>query len=84
MKKRLQYTVRAIPRELDRRLRERAKKEKKSLNLVLLEALTRGLGNPGEPARHHDLDHLAGTWVEDPEFDEAIRDQDRVDESDWQ
>jgi hypothetical protein len=32
---------------------------------------------------HHDLDDLAGQWVEDPEFDAAVEAQDQVDESLW-
>lgn len=28
---------------------------------------------------HHDLDDLAGSWVDDPAFDKALRDMDRVD-----
>jgi hypothetical protein len=32
---------------------------------------------------HDDLDELAGAWEDDPQFDEAIRDQDRIDESLW-
>jgi hypothetical protein len=32
---------------------------------------------------HHDLDHLAGTWKEDPEFDEALRLQRQIDPELW-
>jgi hypothetical protein len=35
------------------------------------------------PVRHHDLDFMIGTWVEDPEFDKAIADQRRIDPEDW-
>jgi len=46
------------------------------------------------PARHdetpddekrvcHDLDDLVGTWVEDPVFDEVIREMDSVDADLW-
>lgn len=28
---------------------------------------------------HHDLDDLAGSWVDDPAFDKALHDMDRVD-----
>ena len=41
-----------------------------------------GLGR--ERIRYHDLDSLAGSWVEDPEFEEAIRAQDQVDLALWQ
>ena len=38
-----------------------------------------------EPATrlYTDLDPLAGTWVDDPGFDELLRAQDQVDESLW-
>jgi len=60
-------------------LKELAKREEKSLNQVSLEILERGLGLTGEEIVYHDLDDLAGTWVDDPEFDKAIEDQHRID-----
>jgi len=80
----LQYTVRNIPEHVDRALRRKARDERKSLNEVLREALVREAGVV-EPATHlyTDLDSLAGTWVDDPGFDETIRAQDQVDESLW-
>ena len=32
---------------------------------------------------YHDLDDLVGTWVEDPVFDEVIREMDSVDPDLW-
>ena len=78
-----QYTIRAVPEEVDRAIRQRAKREVKSLNAVVVEALTRGLGLGAEPVRHTDLDHLIGTWQEDPEFDRAVADFERVDHEAW-
>ena len=37
----------------------------------------------GNGARRRDLSDLAGTWVEDPAFDQAMRDQDLVDPDLW-
>ena len=34
-------------------------------------------------AQYSDLDDLAGTWIDDPEFDGIIADLDRVDEELW-
>ena len=34
-------------------------------------------------AEHTDLDHLIGTWQEDPAFDLAIADFGRIDEDVW-
>ncbi|HOB76344.1 MAG TPA: antitoxin [Phycisphaerae bacterium] len=78
-----QYTLRGIPPALDRALRERAKREGKSLNQVAREALKRGLGLPEQQQISHDLDHLIGTWQEDPAFDEIIAAQDMVDPEAW-
>ena len=35
------------------------------------------------PAVHTDLDHLIGTWQEDPEFDRAIAAFERIDDDAW-
>ncbi len=79
----MQYTLRNIPNRIDQALRERARAESKSLNQVVIEALARALGITGEEVRHRDLRDLAGTWQEDPEFEEAIADQEVVDEELW-
>jgi hypothetical protein len=80
----LQYTVRAVPTQVDRALRRKAATEKKSLNAILREALIReaGVAEPSDRL-YTDLDSLAGTWLDDPGFDEAIRAQDQVDPSLW-
>jgi plasmid stability protein len=78
-----QYTIRAVPPAIDKALRERARREGKSLNQLVLEALRRGLGVDAPVAQFHDLDRLIGTWVDDPEFDAAIAAQDTVDEDLW-
>lgn len=81
---RLQYTVRNIPEHVDRALRRKARDERKSLNEVLRDALVREAAVAEPTSRvHTDLDSLAGTWVHDPGFDEAIRAQDQVDEGLW-
>ena len=79
----MQYTLRNIPREVDRALRLRARREGRSLNDVAVEALAHGAGVSKAPVRHRDLSGIAGSWVEDPEFDAALRDQDRVDPEMW-
>ncbi len=66
-----------------KKLHEKARREGKSLNKVAVETLLRGLGLAGDSIRHGDLDALAGTWIDDPEFDAAVREMDRVDEEMW-
>lgn len=80
----MQYTLREIPPIVDVELRRRAKAEGKSLNTVAIEALIRGSGIAESPIRQRDLGDVAGTWQEDRDFDQAIADQDRVDEKLWQ
>lgn len=79
----MQYTIRNVPKTLDAMLRDRARKEGKSLNEMVIEALARAMGFSKEPLRQRDLTGIAGTWVEDGEFDRAIEDQDRIDEDLW-
>lgn len=79
----VQYTIRGVPAAVDRALRARARREQRSLNELALEALRRSVGDEVGPLVHTDLDPFLGTWVEDPEFDAALREQDRVDPSLW-
>ena len=79
-----QYTIRQIPKAVDESLRRKSRMEGKSLNTVAIETLSAGLQIGGEPVRHDDLDFMAGSWVEDRRFDEAIAAQDCVDPKLWQ
>jgi hypothetical protein len=80
----MQYTVRDIPKTLDRALRARAKQQGKSLNQVTLETLHEALGlDSGGPKEYTDLDWFLGTGKEDPELDAALQAMDRVCPDDW-
>ena len=78
-----QYTIRAVPDAVDRAVRQRARRESKSLNTVVVEAIARGLELDARPAVNTDLDDLIGTWQEDPEFDRAVAAFERIDEEAW-
>ena len=80
--KSVRYTVRGVPWRVDQALRQQAEEQRKSLNQVVLEALERQAGRflAVEP-EYSDLDELAGSWVEDPEFDAALAAQDLIDEN---
>ena len=78
-----QYTIRSIPDQVDRELRRRAKEQNKSLNAIIIEVLEESCRAPESPRLNHDLDHYMGSWVEDPEFDEAIKEFGRIDEEMW-
>ena len=77
-----QYTIRQIPKAVDKSLRQKSRREGKSLNTMAIEILSNGLQLAGE-IRHDDLDFMAGSWVEDARFDEAIAAQDQVDPKLW-
>jgi hypothetical protein len=79
----MQYTLRNVPKSLDRALRERARAQNKSLNEVVLEALQRALGLEGELPVQRDLADVVGTWQEDPETDRILAEQRRVDPELW-
>ena len=79
----MQYTIRSVPEPIDRAVRDRAGREGKSINAVVVEALARGLDMHAARAQHTDLDHLIGSWEEDPAFDRAIADFERIDSDAW-
>jgi plasmid stability protein len=74
----MQYTIRNISAVIDRALRERAKREGKSLNEVATEALARGLDLEGQPVRRRDLGEIAGSWVRDREVERALGEQCKI------
>jgi plasmid stability protein len=79
-----QFTIRGVPARLESALRERARREGRSLNAVVLDSLAAGAGVSAKEVVHEDLDDLVGTWVEDPDFDRAILAQDQVDDQAWE
>ena len=79
----MQYTIRNVPDSLDEALRRAAREQGKSLNDVAIEALARGAGVAGERGRQRDLSDIAGTWLKDPAFDNALAAQDIFDEGMW-
>ena len=74
----VQFTVRGVPGQVEKALKRKAAISGKSLNKVLVEALSHEAGLEQELV-YRDLDPLAGTWEDDPDFDEALRAQDQVD-----
>jgi hypothetical protein len=79
----MQYTIRGIPAALDQALRKRARIEEKSLNEMAIEAMSEALGIGGGSLLRRDLNDIVGTWRKDPEFEAAIREQDRIDPKLW-
>lgn len=83
VKAQAQYTIRNVPRSVDRALRKRAAEQGRSLNTILLEALATAASVANEPRVHDDLDHLIGSWVHDPATERALDEQRKVDPRDW-
>lgn len=84
--KAIQYTIRGVAPEFDRRLRRRARESEGSFNAFLLQLLHQGMGESESPGHPFDngLSAFSGTWVEDPETDRALDDQRRIDGELWQ
>ncbi len=81
-------TVRNLPPEVARRIRQKAKKERISMNravIALLESATGVSRNEEREILHHDLDEFAGCWSEDEyrEFVEALKEQRQIEPEAW-
>lgn len=80
-------TLRNLPPAVAAAVREKARKERISLNravAVLLEKAT-STATPPRRGGHEDLDRFAGTWSrgDAEEFDAYLEEQRRVDKDDW-
>jgi hypothetical protein len=79
-------TVRNLPPGVVRAVKEKARREKLSLNRAIVALLEEATGSqPGRSVLHHELDHLAGRWSDEEyrEFMEALREQRQVDPEMW-
>jgi len=79
-------TVRNLPPAVAKAVRERARKDKLSLNRAIVRFLEEATGEKGgKRVVHHDLDHLAGRWSEKEyrQFMVALREQRQVDPEMW-
>jgi plasmid stability protein len=75
-----QYTIRGVPPEVDRALRQKAARRKQSLNrLILEELIAASIGQ----RRKADFSDLAGKWTPDPAFDEIMAAQRQIDWEKW-
>jgi hypothetical protein len=76
-----QYTIRAIPAEVDEALRKKAKAKGVSLNRLLLDELIAATGVT--QARRRSIEPLLAKWQDDPAFDAALEEQRRIDWDSW-
>ena len=78
--KSVQYTIRGIPPDVDKKLRRKAANRHISLNQLIVEELT--MGTVGVRKRI-DLSDVIGKWTPDPDFDVAIASQRQIDWEKW-
>jgi hypothetical protein len=68
-----------LPESLTLALHDRAKVEGRSVQEIAMDAMARGLFVTTPKTESTDLSRVVGTWQEDPEFDDAMSDFERVD-----
>ena len=76
----IQYTVRGIPREVDRLLRQKAARRKQSLNQLILDELSQATSGSQRKA---DFSDITGKWTPDPAFDAILATQRQIDWVKW-
>ena len=79
-------TVRNLPPKVAKAVKEKARREKLSLNRAIVRLLEEATGEKGpKKIVHDDLDHLAGRWSEQEyeDFMKALREQRRIDPEMW-
>ncbi len=76
----IQYTLRGVPPEVDRVLRQKAAQRRQSLNQVILDELT--VATVGRQQRA-DFSDVVGKWTPDPAFEEILAAQRRIEWDKW-
>lgn len=80
-------TVRGIDKETEIALKKTSERLGKSINATIVTLIKEALGllKKEQPIRHHELDHLIGTWDEkDVEaFKQATEPFEQIDEELW-
>ena len=79
----MQYTIRNIDPEADRRLRKMAVAEGKSVNAFLVEQINHLTGLNGKPVKRRNLRDLIGKHHFDKGFDETIASFRKIDPELW-
>ena len=79
----MQYTLRRIPKQVDAALRRRARRERKTLNQVTIEALAEGLGLLEETKKRRSVQDLVGARQKDPDLETVLDEQRRIDPELW-
>ena len=81
-----QITLRKLPENIEKQIKNLAKRNRVSINKTVISLLEKALGTERESKRKRDLSKLAGTWDESEsnEFDHLINNTfGKVDEEIW-
>lgn len=78
--RKIQYTIRGVPPEIDAILRRKAAQRAQSLNQIILDELAAATGGRKPRA---DFSDVVGRWTPDAGFDEIIRSQRQIDLEKW-
>ena len=76
----IQYTIRGIPPDVDRLLRQKAAAARQSVNQVVIGELARATAGT---VKKSDFTQFVGSWEADPAFDEALASQRTIDPAKW-
>lgn len=81
-------TIHALEPEIEKRIRRKSRKERKSLNQTLKELLSESVGcaSPSRPDHRNDFAEFSGVWSgeDQQEFNTVTADFGRIDEEEWQ
>ncbi len=84
-------TLRNVPAPVARAIKEKAKRERLSLNRAVVQLLEEATGQPAgkagaKRALSYDLDKYSGSWTaeEAAEFNAALKEQRAVNPKDWE
>lgn len=84
-----QITIRGVPKEVEKVVKQEAARRKTSLNKAVVSLLEKAAGTAApeknKQVLYHDLDHFAGLWAreEAAAFDRALAVQRKIDEDIW-
>lgn len=84
-----QITVRGIPPEVEKTIKNESRRKNLSFNKVIVSLLEKTIGvqkkKTAKKTLYHDLDHLSGAWSkkEAEEFKKNLRDQRQIDKDIW-
>ena len=80
-------TLRNLPPKVAKAIREKARKERLSMNKTVIKLLEEATGATRETRRaiHHDIDRFFGTWTKEEAdaFDERLREQRQIEPEMW-